>query len=65
MHWRPLNTITTKKLQAHGSGGERGGGRGPALEAMAVVWVVWVVWAVRVVWVGVGGGAQRACIGGH
>ena len=19
MHWRPLNTITTKKLQAHGS----------------------------------------------
>ena len=64
MHWRPLNTITTKKLQAHGSGGERGGG-GPALEAMAVVWVVWVVWAVRVVWVGVGGGAQRACIGGH
>ena len=42
---------------------ERGGGQ--ALEAMAVVWVVWVVWAVRVVWVGVGGGAQRACIGGH
>ena len=24
-----------------------------------------VVWVVRVVWVGVGGGAQRACIGGH
>ena len=21
MHWRPLNTITTKKLQAHGRGG--------------------------------------------
>ena len=28
MHWRPLNTITTKKLQAHGSGGERGRGGG-------------------------------------
>ena len=47
MHWRPLNTITTKKLQ--GGGGVD----------------VWVVWVVRVVWVGVGGGAQRACIGGH
>ena len=26
--WRPLNTITTKKLQAHGNGGERGRGGG-------------------------------------
>ena len=128
MHCRPLNTITTKKLQAHGSGGERGRGGGRpdggvggvrgrgggrpdggvggvggegwgGLVWMAgggvggeggVGWCGWrgaagnwrplnahgsggergrggggqmVVWVVRVVWVGVGGGAQRACIG--
>ena len=65
MHWRPLNTITTKNSQAHGRGGREGEGKGQALEAKVVVWMVWVVGVVGVVGVGVGGGAQRACIGGH
>ena len=52
MHWRPLNTLITKELQA--SGGLRGESGGVA----RVVWVVRVVGVVGAVWA-VGGAGMH------
>ena len=53
MHWRPLNTLITKELQASGGlGGESGG-------VARVVWVVRVVGVVGAVWAVGGAGALK------
>ena len=52
--------------EREGGGGRPDGGVGGVGGEGGVGWCGWrgVVWVVRVVWVGVGGGAQRA-IGDH